>query len=59
MPSWVKDHGKWSDAKADVGDKYGDDDKKWAAVTTVYKNMGGKIDRAAKRDVAREKKRGK
>lgn len=44
MPAWVEDDDIWEKAKKEVSrDKYTDDDSYYAVVTTVYKNMGGKI----------------
>lgn len=44
MPSWVKDEATWERAKKEVERKPDmTDDQYWGSVTTVYKNMGGKI----------------
>lgn len=47
MPEWVKDEDKWEDAKKAFKksyDKNPSSDKDWAIVTSIYKNMGGKIE---------------
>lgn len=50
MPSWMKDEGKWSEAKAAAKKQYPDltekDDRFWAIVTSIYKKMGGRISAA-------------
>ena len=41
--SWVEDEDIWDKAKESVGPDDGSYDDYWAVVTTVYKNMGGKV----------------
>ena len=48
MPTWVKDKEKWNDAKKkvkEIRDKKFDEftNRDWGLVTTIYKNMDGKI----------------
>lgn len=48
MPSWVTDDAKWEKAKGKVIDRKDKteeefSDQDWGLVTTIYKNMGGKI----------------
>jgi len=41
--TWVEDEDIWEKAKEEVGPDDGSYDDYWAVVTTVYKNMGGRI----------------
>jgi hypothetical protein len=58
-PSFAPDEGIWDKAKKVVGDRYGGDssDKKWAVVTSVYKNMGGKLKSSTQHDEVPPKKK--
>jgi len=44
---WVEDEGIWSKAKKVIGNRYGGEGnrKYWAVVTSVYKKMGGKVNK--------------
>jgi len=43
-PAWVEDEEIWAKAKKEVDrSKYDSEDSYYAVVTTVYKNMGGKV----------------
>lgn len=47
-PAWVQDEDTWAKAKGAVNRaKYPSDDSYYAVVATVYKNMGGKVKKAA------------
>lgn len=48
MPAWVKDEGIWQKAKEKAIESKGKPESKftdqdWGLVTTIYKNMGGKV----------------
>ena len=48
-PGWVEDESTWEQAKDAVNrDDYDNEDSYYAVVTTVYKDMGGKVGKKAK-----------
>jgi hypothetical protein len=49
MPSWVRDHDKWEEAKSKVDrKKYPNSSDYYSVVTHVYKNLGGEVKHSSK-----------